>query len=699
MLLTITLILACIAMTTAVVAIAILLSPVGTLGLKSNSTENAKLLETQDALRVSQERFQLASEGSSNGLWDWDIKTNAVFYASRFKDLLGLEENEMENSFDAWKTRLHPEDLAATLEAVEAHLTKHTPFRVRYRLLCKSGSYRWFNAWGQAIWDSNGKATRMVGSITDISDQIDAELAKESTQRLYLSLVENLPAFLIRKDLEGRFTFANQGYCKQLGKSMEELRGTTDFDHYPRALAEKYREDDLRVARTGELFEDVEENVDATGHHFFEVLKTQVTDATGAVVGTQLICWDVTDRKLAEIALNEAKLAAEHANRAKSDFLANMSHEIRTPMNSIIGMTELVLESRLASDQREYLMNVMEAGESLLSIINEILDFSKIEAGRLQLENTRFDLREMLGSALKSLGVRAHKKGLELTWQCSPDVPHFVMGDPTRLRQIVFNLVGNSIKFTNSGEILLSVQKRSDDGSASFLEISVKDTGIGIAAENLEKIFDAFQQADVSTTRQFGGTGLGLAISRRLVQLMGGELQVDSALGHGSVFRFVARFEHAMDQSQAICLDTSKIPDASVLVVDDNVQAGSIRPLRVLLAEDGIANQKLALGLLKRWGHTVTIARNGSEAVEKCSEADFDVILMDVQMPVMDGLEATRTIRAREIGTLRHVPIIAVTAHAMSGDREKCLDAGMDGYVTKPFKKQNLYDALLPWIK
>ena len=258
---------------------------------------------------------------------------------------------------------------------------------------------------------------------------------------------------------------------------------------------------------------------------------------------------------------------------------------------------------------------------------------------------------------------------------------------------------GNSIKFTNSGEILLSVQKRFEDGSASFLEISVKDTGIGIAAENLEKIFDAFQQADVSTTRQFGGTGLGLAISRRLVQLMGGELQVDSALGQGSVFRFVARFEHAMDQTQEICLDTSKIPDASVLVVGDNVDAESIRPLRVLLAEDGIANQKLALGLLKRWGHTVTIAGNGSEAVEKCFEADFDVILMDVQMPVMDGLEATRTIRAREKGTLRHIPIIALTAHAMSGDREKCLDAGMDGYVTKPFKKQNLYDALLPLIK
>ncbi len=652
-----------------------------------------------------------------------------------------------------------------------------------------------------------------------------AEHARESSQLLYLSLVENLPVFLMRKDTAGRFTFANQAFCKLLNKSLDAIRGTTDFDYYPHALAEKYRADDLKVIETGELFEDVEENIDSTGQHYFEVLKTQVVDALRKVIGTQAIFWDVTDRKMAEIALREAKVAAEQANLAKSEFLANMSHEIRTPMNAIIGMTELVLETRLSPDQREYLANVMEAGESLLTIINEILDFSKIEAGRMQLELDSFELREMLGTALKSLGVRAYRKGIELIWQCQDDVPNWIVGDATRLRQILFNLVGNAIKFTNEGEVLLSVRKVATNATSLELEFSVIDSGIGIADVHHEKIFDAFEQADTSTTRRYGGTGLGLAISRRLVQLMGGDIEVESELGKGSTFRFRATFGEDMSHAEGTVLDTAQFQTTSILVVDDNAtnrrilvevlggwglavhavdsgqsaleylhsllqtsppqsmpvlltdynmpemdgcmlcsqvrsdsrfaetkiivlsssvgvsqnefgnldiaaflykpikqselfnalantvaakitlphsplpEAESMPALNVLLAEDGIANQKLAIGLLKRWGHTVTVVENGSEAVNTWANGGFDVILMDVQMPVMDGLEATQTIRSKEAGTNLHVPIIAVTAHAMSGDRDKCVAAGMDGYVTKPFKKQALYEALRPLVQ
>jgi two-component system, sensor histidine kinase and response regulator len=791
---------------------------------KDVSRGAAKLLETEDALRASQERFELAVAGSSNGLWDWDINTNHVYYAPRFKELLGFSDSEMENTLDAWKSRLHPDDVEPTMAAVEAHIKNRKAYRVRFRLKCKSGEYRWFHARGQAVWNDEGRATRMAGSIMDISEQIDAEQELENSRRLYLSLVENLPVFLIRKDLEGHFTFANQAFCSLLGKTLKEVQGTTDFDHYPHELAEKYRRDDQYVVQSGTLFEDVEDHVDADEHRYFEVLKTQVTDGAGAVIGTQAICWDVTDRKKAEIALKEAKIAAEKANQAKSEFLANMSHEIRTPMNAIIGMTELVLESPLATDQREYLLSVMEAGESLLAIINEILDFSKIEAGKLQLETVRFDLREVLGSALKSLGVRAHKKGLELIWQCTDQVPMFVLGDPTRLRQIVFNLVGNAIKFTETGEILVSVSLNKQDDNSVFLDFSVADSGIGIASEDQKKIFDAFEQADASTTRQYGGTGLGLAISQRLVQLMQGELTVDSEVGKGSEFKFTIQLGESEGPSIESVLDTSKFQNTPVLVVDDNatnrrilvdvmtawglsvnaVESGeaalayfsklligteqaelpllvtdyqmpkmdgamlvsqirrddrladvkiimlsssvglaqsecttlniseflykpikqselfealtktigantflpivskpesvAMPPLNILLAEDGLANQKLAVGLLKRWGHQVTIAENGLQAVQNWAKGGFDVILMDVQMPTMDGLQACQEIRCKEAGTGDRIPIIAVTAHAMSGDRDKCMNAGMDAYVTKPFRKQALYDALIPLI-
>ncbi len=795
---------------------------------KRRTSQNAsKLLIAEEALKASEARFALAVAGSLNGLWDWDVRTGTVYYSPRFQELLGFVASEMENTFEAWQTRLHPEDSSATMTAVNDHLKHKRPFSHRYRLRCKQGEYRWFHASGQAVWDHSGNATRMAGSIMDISEQIEAEHARESSQLLYLSLVDNLPVYLMRKDTAGRFTFANQAFCGLLGMSLEEIRGSTDFDHYPRELAEKYQRDDVHVIETGELFEDVEENVDSNGKHYFEVLKTQVIDALGSVIGTQAIFWDVTDRKIAEIALREAKIAAEQANIAKSEFLANMSHEIRTPMNAIIGMTELVLETQLTPDQREYLVNVMDAGESLLTIINEILDFSKIEAGKMQLESNPFELREMLGVTLKSLGVRAYSKGIELIWQCQEDVPAWIVGDATRLRQILFNLVGNAIKFTHEGEVLLSVRKVSNNLTTMELEFSVLDSGIGIAQENHEKIFDAFQQADMSTTRRYGGTGLGLAISSRLIQLMGGEIKVESELGKGSTFRFQAAFGADESHSVEAVLDTAQFQDTSILVVDDNAtnrrilvevlgawglavhsvetgkeameylqsliekspsqplpvlvtdynmpemdgsmlcskvrndarlagikilvlsssvgvaqsefgnldiaaflykpikqselfnalantigaklelpmaprlqlpEAESMPPLRVLLAEDGLANQKLAIGLLRRWGHSVTVAENGCEAVTAWANDLFDVILMDVQMPVMDGLEATQTIRSREAGTDRRIPIIAVTAHAMTGDREKCLEAGMDGYVTKPFKKQALYEAIRPLV-
>jgi signal transduction histidine kinase len=402
------------------------------------------------------------------------------------------------------------------------------------------------------------------------------------------------------------------------------------------------------------------------------------------------------ERKRAQEDLRNAKELAQCACRAKSQFLANMSHELRTPMSGVLGMMDLMLETELSTEQRAYLELANASARSLLSLLNDILDLSKIEAARLELNPVNFSIRQCVEDAVRTLTVQVQNKGLKLTTVVDSEVPSMLVGDPVRLRQIIWNLVGNAIKFTERGGVSVTVESRRFTGSEVVLGVQVSDTGIGIPEEKRGLIFDAFRQADGSTTRQYGGTGLGLTISARLVEMMGGTITVQSKVGQGSTFQF----DVCLASPPGGCDELKRgASNCGHLEAGETLRQQAPSSLRILLVEDNLVNQKLATALLIKKGHEVVVAGNGLDAVQAAKRQTFDLILMDVQMPEMDGFEATAAIRRLEENCGRRTPIVALTAHAMHGDDERCVEAGMDDYLVKPIDLNRLREVLWKWAR
>ena len=531
-----------------------------------------------------------------------------------------------------------------------------------------------------------------------ILQRLQREVALEER---YRDLFENASDMVYTHDLAGNLT--------SLNRAGERITGYHRDDVLKLNLAQIVAPEHLDLARqiihcdraegsatTYEL-----EIVTRDGRRVSVEVSARTIHREGKPEGVQCNARDITERKRAEAEMKKAKEAAEAASRAKSEFLANMSHEIRTPMNGIIGMAQLLLDTPVNPEQREYLGMVGASANSLMAIINDILDFSKIEAGKVELENVEFSLRECVAEIVKGLSFQARQKGLKLKCLFEPKVPELLVGDPVRLRQVLVNLIGNAIKFTEQGEVAVRVGAELQTAREALLCFSVQDTGIGIPLEKQGVIFEPFRQADGSTTRSFGGTGLGLTISSKLVEMLGGRVWVESALGKGSTFQFTVRFgiaKPSLKAAEVVRRSYATLPSGSRMPSEPHGSlSGSSPGLRILVAEDNPTNQKVITRILEKRGHRVVIVVNGREAlaaIESAGPNGYDLAIMDVQMPEMDGLEATALLRESEKGTGAHLPIIAVTAHAMKGDRELCLAAGMDDYISKPLRAQDLTGAL-----
>jgi two-component system, sensor histidine kinase and response regulator len=790
------------------------------IGTITDITERKQL---EEKLRYATESLNIAQTAAGLATFDFNFLRNTRICSDNFHTLLGIPSSTKLDDLDLLLSRVHPDDVARSRSAPVETTPEEPSYRCEYRVLLDGGGERWIAEKATVSHGKSGEVLRITGAIVDISDLKRTEAALDSIESRLERAVRGTQDGLWEIDLVTNTPWFGLRFEEMLGYSIGELSASRDVftslvhpDDLPRLIACSENH------RLHHAVYDVEFRVRHKAGHY-EWLRSRA-QAERAADGTPLRLAGstqlITDRKLAEQATLDAKLAAEAANRAKSNFLANVSHEIRTPMNGVIGMSQILSETNLDTNQREYVDIIRGSAKALLTLINDVLDLSKIEADRLELEHVEFDLRDVIYETVAATALQSADKGIEVVVNISVDVPVIARGDPGRLRQIVTNLMANAIKFTHEGYVLLDATGTVVENGRFTLRLDVTDTGIGIPADRLDRLFKTFSQIDSSTTRHYGGTGLGLSIVKRLAELMGGEVGVRSELGKGSCFWVTLPAEAVLEQrerepvglgrrilivddlpvsreSLTRKLKLARFDTVSVGGVDEALEqlakdpgfdlvladelmpvkgglellallradprfaalpfillslfgaerdatdrryrpdAVALKPVRastltslliqvltgvvprkhksvpapppsptfsgyrVLLVEDNPVNQRVAQRLLQKMALDVTLANNGADALERINESSFDAVLMDCQMPVMDGFTATRRIRdlERQAGRGKRLPIIALTANVMTADRESCIEAGMDAHLGKPIEPAQLRDCLSRYLK
>ena len=649
-----------------------------------------KRKQAEEALRASEARYALVARGANDGIWDWDLRTNAIYFSPRYMEILGYAPDEMQQLVEEWTRRIHPEDAETVIRENKRCADGETDnFAVEYRIRHKDGTYRWVLGRGASLKDDRGTVIRLAGTHTDITRRKrDEEALRESQDQLSKIFRFSPVGLAITTRREGRIVDVNETGARMFGHSKAESIGRTSMEIGLWRRPEDREALMAEMARSGSVVRKELEMRHKNGSTAVILYSAVPNQAYGEPCILSVLV-DITERKAMEQALRRSKEAAEAANRAKSEFLSTMSHEIRTPMNTILGMTDVLAGTPLSPEQTQAIKAIELAGGTLLGLLNDILDLSQIEAGGIIMEEKPCDPVALASQLVEMMRPDAARKGLALRLEIHGTLPPRVFCCPDRIRQVLVNLLGNAVKFTDAGEIVLEVGREEDPVAEPKLRLAVRDTGIGIPRDKQAVIFDRFTQVNTSASRQFGGVGLGLAICKKLTEMMGGRIRVASDAGTGSIFTVTLPLRPAGPVR----------PDAPATAAPDSIRRNAARHGAILLVEDSPTNAEVMRLMLEGSPYNLTWAPSGQAGLAAFRDTAFDIVLMDVEMPGMDGYQTTRALRAleAELGRPR-TPIVALTAHAFEEHRQRSLEAGCDDFQVKPIPKARLVDTLDTWM-